>query len=231
MPPPPPPKENQISVRSLRFSGSRQFRVEVTYYSSRLPEVTGNWNVSRGEMIGIEKFKDKIEPNTIIYDPMKYTIQTGDFMNESFSATLFFPGTGETRCTIAYRISPKLRLPADNFNSEFFIFVSWGTEKTGYIPPPQDPTRFEFSFNPIKHVKALGKSFVQVFTSSPPQYSALIVQRVLISALEGVPEFELRCTFELADITTHPTAGSDILRGFLAFHCGTTSFMLTPLEL
>lgn len=227
---PPTPDKLYLSIRTLRFSGSRQFRITTNYPYEKDPIVSSVWDVTRGEMVGSEFVKNQVQLGKLFLDPMKYELQTGDYLKETFTAVTSFPGTGQTRLTLTYRIRPALELPRSNFNSEFFIYVSWYQDSPGLLPV-ENPTFFQFVFNPVKNVKALGKAFIQTFTAYPPQYSVMIVQRVLLSALLGIPEFELKCTFEINPTSIHASpAGQNIFHGFIAFHCGTSSYMVTQQE-
>lgn len=155
---------------------------------------------------------------------MKFEIQTGDYLQDSFLPSIEDVRGGIFNCVINYRIKPKLALPKENFYTELFIYCSWKLDDVG-MPPSYAPDKVMFTLNPISYVKSIGKAFVRTFSNYPPEYSAFIVQRILVQAIDGIPEFEIRCAFELSP--NEISLGQNVLHGFLAFHCGTTSYMLT----
>lgn len=216
------PKSASIIWNKYSFFTSKQFRATLTYQQDKEVGVTGEWNVPRGEVGGSIRARRSVT-KLPSFDPPQLNYRAGDYLKEKFSFVIQ-PGQQYLGGTAIYSINTNNRVPKNNVEADFLFFVQWSHEVDGSLPETQYPANFEFTFNGVRDAKAIGKAFVKSFVDVPPQYSAIISQRVLLTAIDSIPEFEVWCKFAFTMPGLY--SGHAFLHGLIAAHCGFSSLQL-----
>lgn len=198
---------------------ARQWKITSTYQQDGTVGITGTWHVPRANLSGYESVDMVLQPTKRVAEPMLYNSKGQSFISELFNAVLE-PRKDSILATVIYTLTPQALTPG-TFPTEFIVYVQWNHDQDGNVPPTPDPTKIEFNINPIRGVKNLGKAFIQTNFANPPQYSVIIVQRALISIIDAMPEFEIKCTFAIS--SGGEVNGNSYIHGLIAAHCAVTT--------